>query len=65
MKTDKSNSYKYLQISHTLAICFGLPYTRRKMKETYDHKKNQEDEAGNDMKLIISQLYFCISKYPA
>lgn len=38
MKINNSDSYKYLRLTHVIAICFGLPYTRRKIKDGIDPK---------------------------
>lgn len=34
------DSYKYLRLAHVTALCFGLPYTRRKIKENFDPDKH-------------------------
>jgi len=46
MKINNSDSYKYLRLTHVIAICFGLPYTRRKIKEGIEPNENVGHLAG-------------------
>lgn len=46
MKSNNSESYKYLRLTHVIAICFGLPYTRRKIKEDSNPDENLGHLAG-------------------
>lgn len=48
MSTDNSDSYKYLRYAHMAAVCFGLPYTRKKIKKNCDRHENTDDLAGNN-----------------
>lgn len=41
------DSYHYLRLAHVSAICFGFPYTRRKIEENVECGKNAENVAGN------------------
>lgn len=45
MKTN-DDSYKYIRLSHMAAIFFGLPITRRKLKEGFNPGGNIGNLAG-------------------
>lgn len=48
MITYDYESYKYIQLAHMAAICFGFPYNRMKIKESNECKDNSgKDIAGN------------------
>ncbi|KAL5239999.1 hypothetical protein ACI65C_007409 [Semiaphis heraclei] len=70
MKINNSDSYKYLRLTHVIAICFGLPYTRRKIKDGIDPKnENVGHLAGRyrysfDKRIIpVWMLYACLNVY--
>lgn len=46
MKNNVNDAYKFLQIAHTTAMCFGLPYSRRKIKHINEYEENFENIAG-------------------
>lgn len=51
MKIDNSDCYgPYMRLTHILALCFGLPITRRQIK-TNDRFNGESDVQGNDVKV--------------
>jgi len=50
------DSYHYLRLAHISATCFGLPYTRRKIKRNIKYDENVAGNNYGTLKLIILGL---------
>lgn len=46
------DSYEFLKLAHVATMCFGLPYTRRKIKESSQNEENAATAAGKNFFLI-------------
>lgn len=52
MKTDSDDSYGFMRLTHTLAVCWGLPITRRKIENTNKHDCDDDSVVrGNSIML--------------
>lgn len=40
MKTDTNDSYGYMRLTHVLAVCWGLPITRRRTNDNDYYDKD-------------------------
>lgn len=46
MKNKNNDAYKFLKIAHTTAMCFGFPYSRRKIEKINEYEENLGNIAG-------------------